>query len=76
MHGATASEAKANPHSQHGDSVRRAFNLAGLVGLGSDGYSSLQPVQWPVRANNNMASDTAGDTTAPGTARPFRRSPF
>jgi assimilatory nitrate reductase catalytic subunit len=65
------SESESQSHSQHGDSVRRAFNLAGLVGLGSDGYSSLQPVQWPVRANNNMASDTAGDTTAPGTARLF-----
>jgi len=66
------SESESQSHSQHGDSVRRAFNLAGLVGLGSDGYSSLQPVQWPVRANNNTASDTAvqwpvragGDATA------------
>ncbi|MFM0214623.1 MULTISPECIES: molybdopterin-dependent oxidoreductase [Paraburkholderia] len=43
--------------------VHRAFNLAGLVGLGSDGYAGLQPVQWPVRADNHPA--------APGTVRLF-----
>ena len=48
---------------QNNGSVHRAFNLAGLVGLGRDGYASLQPVQWPVHAS--------GDATAPGTARLF-----
>ncbi|MGN8110701.1 molybdopterin-dependent oxidoreductase [Paraburkholderia sp. 22098] len=43
--------------------VHRAFNLAGLVGLDSDGYAGLQPVQWPVRADNHPA--------APGTVRLF-----
>ncbi|MDR7006264.1 molybdopterin-dependent oxidoreductase [Paraburkholderia strydomiana] len=43
--------------------VHRAFNLAGLVGLGSEGYAGLQPVQWPVRADNHPA--------APGTVRLF-----
>ncbi|MFM0479545.1 molybdopterin-dependent oxidoreductase [Paraburkholderia strydomiana] len=43
--------------------VHRAFNLAGLVGLGSDGYAGLQPVQWPVRADNHPS--------APGTVRLF-----
>ncbi|MFM0474564.1 molybdopterin-dependent oxidoreductase [Paraburkholderia strydomiana] len=43
--------------------VHRAFNLAGLVGLGSEGYAGLQPVQWPVRADN--------DPAAPGTVRLF-----
>ncbi|OWJ60332.1 nitrate reductase [Paraburkholderia caledonica] len=43
--------------------VHRAFNLAGLVGLGTDGYAGLQPVQWPVRADN--------DPAAPGTVRLF-----
>ncbi|MBT2789262.1 molybdopterin-dependent oxidoreductase [Paraburkholderia strydomiana] len=46
-----------------GRGVHRAFNLAGLVGLGSDGYAGLQPVQWPVRAHN--------DPAAPGTVRLF-----
>jgi assimilatory nitrate reductase catalytic subunit len=46
-----------------GSGVHRAFNLGGLVGLGSGGYAALQPVQWPVRAND--------DAAAPGTARLF-----
>lgn len=41
----------------------RAFNLAGLVGLGRERYAGLQPVQWPVLAANEGAS--------PGTARLF-----
>ncbi|WP_027798966.1 nitrate reductase [Paraburkholderia dilworthii] len=45
------------------NAVRRAFNLGGLVGLGREGYAALQPVQWPVRADN--------DAAAPGTARLF-----
>ncbi|MFM0376652.1 molybdopterin-dependent oxidoreductase [Paraburkholderia strydomiana] len=43
--------------------VHRAFNLAGLVGLGSEGYAGLQPVQWPIRAADHPA--------APGTVRLF-----
>ncbi|WP_233804655.1 molybdopterin-dependent oxidoreductase [Paraburkholderia sp. HP33-1] len=43
--------------------VRRAFNLAGLVGLGAEGYAAMQPVQWPVLAKH--------DTAASGTGRLF-----
>ncbi|MFM0567228.1 molybdopterin-dependent oxidoreductase [Paraburkholderia caledonica] len=49
--------------SVEGGGVHRAFNLAGLVGLGSEGYAGLQPVQWPVRADN--------DPAATGTVRLF-----
>ncbi|CAH2772865.1 MAG: Assimilatory nitrate reductase large subunit (EC [uncultured Paraburkholderia sp.] len=57
------SEAAAQSGEEHSGGVHRAFNLAGLAGLGSDGYASLQPVQWPVRAS--------GDAAAPGTSRLF-----
>jgi assimilatory nitrate reductase catalytic subunit len=32
------------------DGVRRAFNLAGLSGMGAAQYDGLQPVQWPLAA--------------------------
>lgn len=35
------------------DVVRRAFNLAGLVGLDAAGYDGLQPIQWPVRTDGS-----------------------
>ena len=44
-------------------SMRRAFNLAGLVGLGRERYDALQPVQWPVLATK--------DAAVHGTARLF-----
>lgn len=49
-----------------GGGVRRAFNLAGLVGLGDEGYAAMQPVQWPVLAKP--------DTAARGTGRPETRN--
>jgi assimilatory nitrate reductase catalytic subunit len=44
-------------------SVPRTFNLAGLVGLGSARYDTLQPVQWPVLSRT--------DADARGTTRLF-----
>ncbi|SDR61820.1 nitrate reductase [Paraburkholderia tuberum] len=43
--------------------LRRAFNLAGLVGLGRERYAALQPIQWPVL--------TQKDAALAGTARLF-----
>jgi assimilatory nitrate reductase catalytic subunit len=42
----------------HAASVPRAFNIAGLIGLGRARYDALQPVQWPVLAQAD--GDTGG----------------
>jgi assimilatory nitrate reductase catalytic subunit len=49
--------------------VPRAFNLAGLVGLGSARYDALQPVQWPVLAQTD--ADPRGTTRLFGDRRFF-----
>ena len=50
----------------------RLFNLAGLAGLGAQGYAQLEPVQWPVGADGKGTARLFADArfaTADGRAR-------
>jgi assimilatory nitrate reductase catalytic subunit len=49
----TAGAAGAARGEESGDTIARAFNLAGLVGLDRRQFDDLEPLQWPVLAGAN-----------------------
>uniref|UniRef100_UPI00374D8A3C molybdopterin-dependent oxidoreductase n=1 Tax=Undibacterium sp. TaxID=1914977 RepID=UPI00374D8A3C len=42
------------------DGVQRVFNIGGLAGLGKAGFDALQPVQWPLRAEQTQQHAEGG----------------